>query len=65
MTLEIKIDCETIGELFSHLAHLDMQIRKQVKKHKLSDDADSFPTGSDLELCDSNCYGTHEVIITY
>ena len=65
MILEIKIECETIGELFSHLAQLNTQIRKQVKEHKLSDDSDSFPTGSDIELCDSNCYGTHEVTITY
>ena len=61
MKIKIEIDCETISDLYSHLSELRRQIKKETKKRKLDPLRDEF--GSDVNLYDDNCYGTHDVYI--
>jgi len=56
MIIEITINCETEDEIFSHLTKIRRQIKSEIKKQ-----------GGELSypntLEDSNCYGTHDVIL--
>jgi hypothetical protein len=57
MKVKIEIDCETAGELRKHLNEI---IRIIAIRSRQNDDHD-FEVGTNFS--DSNCYGSHEVII--
>ena len=57
MQVKIEIDCETAGELISHLT----EIIKTVKIRARGNDEHDFEVGT--QFSDNNCYGTHEVTI--
>ncbi len=57
MQVKIEIDCETAGELVTHLR----EIIKTVKIRSRGNDEHNFEVGT--QFSDSNCYGTHEVEI--
>lgn len=61
MRILIEINCESIGELGSHLNEMFKQVKKECKKQKLDAYNDEFPEGTILE--DDNCYGSHELKI--
>ncbi len=63
MNIQINIDCETIGELYSHLTMLRSQIKKEATRLKLNPNDDEFTPEMKLDLDDANCYGEHEVLI--
>ncbi len=66
MLIKIEIECETINEFYGHLRVLQKQIKKQTRKLKLDPIKDEFPSENspiEIDLDDSNCYGTHTVII--
>jgi hypothetical protein len=60
MKAKIEIECETIGELTSHLYEAIRQIKKEAKKRKL-EHSDEFEVSIVLE--DDNCYGSHDIEI--
>jgi|GEM_PF-3137737 len=55
----IFIDCETTDELVAHLHNILSRVKKERKKYPDKE----FPTNVSLQFDDSNCYGTHEVVI--
>lgn len=58
----MEIDCETVGELVTHLRVAATQVKKEVKKWKLNPDDQLTMEVTVLE--DNNCYGTHKLTIT-
>ena len=56
MQITIKIECQTVDELFSHLSSIKDQVRKECKKRNLIGE-DELPDG--FQVTDNNCYGTH------
>ena len=59
MKIRIDIDCETIGDFYTHLSELQRQIKKESKRLKLNPVRDVFPKF--VALDDMNCYGEHYV----
>lgn len=57
MKAKIKIDCETTGELISHLTEIINTVRIRAR----GDNEFDFEVGT--QFSDNNCYGTHEVTI--
>jgi hypothetical protein len=60
MKAAINIECETIGELTSHLYEIIRQIKKGAKVRMLNA-SDEFP--KKISFTDDNCYGEHYVTI--
>jgi hypothetical protein len=54
MKLEIQIQCDDYGDLMSHLSVIRMQIRNAFK---VKGDPEN------VEIEDSNCYGSHTIKI--
>lgn len=61
MRVLIEVNCETIGELTTHLHVMFKEVKAECKKQKLNPDKDEFPIDTELE--DDNCYGSHELKI--
>lgn len=57
MKIVIEINCETIGELTTHLYEIIKQAKKECRKQKLDPLHDEFESG--LRIEDDNCYGDH------
>lgn len=57
MKVKIQIECDTAGELISHLD----EISKTVKIRSRGDSEHDFEVGT--HFSDNNCYGTHDVTI--
>ena len=57
MQVKIEIDCETAGELISHLT----EIINTIKIRSRGNDEHDFEVGT--QFSDNNCYGTHDVTI--
>lgn len=71
MKIEITIDCDTISEFQSHLLKLFEQsiIYCHKNKDEIDPGIDEFPSVDfeeiEKELSDCNCYGSHDITITY
>lgn len=63
MKVNVKIECETISELHTHLIELAKQVKKSARKQKLNPLRDEFAPEDADSLCDDNCYGSHAVKI--
>lgn len=61
MKIKIEIDCDTIGELVSHMYEIIRQVKKESRIFKLDPKNDTFE--KKVILDDNNCYGTHKVTI--
>lgn len=57
----IQIECETIGELYTHLTVLKKQIKKKAKKEKLNPAKEAFKEND--SIIDDNCYGYHSLTV--
>lgn len=57
MKTQIKIDCDSGEELLSHLKVIINQVKAKINEAKKKD------IKKPIKLSDSNCYGTHEVVI--
>lgn len=57
----MEIECESVGELTTHLYEAIKQIKKQSRKQKLDPSHDEFPVDTVFE--DDNCYGSHQLKI--
>jgi len=57
MKVQIEIECETVGELLSHIA----DIAKTIEIRAIHNTDYCFEVGTQFE--NNNCYGTHEVTI--
>lgn len=58
MEITIKIDCNDVEDIFTHLSIIRQQLRAKFKKIDL--DVDLFKT---FKVEDNNCYGYHSVIV--
>lgn len=68
MKIEVTIECDTISQFQSHLLKLfEQTIIYAYKSEEV--DPDEFPSVDfeeiEKELSDDNCYGSHEIRITY
>jgi hypothetical protein len=59
MRVLIEINCESVGELTTHLYEMVKQVKALSKKIKLDPHHDELPIDTVLE--DDNCYGEHEL----
>lgn len=63
MEIVIRIKCDSIGEFGAHLTKLAQQVKRTARKQKLDSLRDEFSKEHEPNLCDNNCYGTHDVEI--
>lgn len=63
MKVEIVIECENIHEFHLHLEKLTEQIKERTVIQKLNPLIHEFKKDDADSLCDSNCYGYHDVEI--
>lgn len=61
MITNIKIDCDSLNELFAHFSAIEHAIKKR-QRDDLESPQQAF--AETVQIYDDNCYGTHEVTIT-
>ena len=59
MNVVIKVECDTIDDLLSHLDHMKEQVIRSAKRRGLMLTRSELPVG--VVLKGDNCYGVHEL----